>query len=57
MEKNKTKSPWLALIFSLIIPGLGQVYSGLLLRGAVFLVVNIGIQLPILVGYLSPDVY
>ncbi|MEI8011763.1 MAG: signal peptidase I [Candidatus Omnitrophota bacterium] len=57
MEKNKTKSPWLALILSLIIPGLGQVYSGLLLRGAVFLVVNIGIQWPILVGYLSPDVY
>jgi len=52
MAKTKNKRRiWLAVLFSLIMPGLGQVYCGKLTRGLVFNFFNI-LPLPIIIGLL-----
>lgn len=38
----KSKDPFLALMFSFMFPGLGQIYSGRLKRGVLFLTVHLG---------------
>jgi signal peptidase I len=38
MEKQKTRSPELAFLLSLVIPGLGQLYNGNLMKGLLLLV-------------------
>ena len=49
--KNKRRI-WLAVMFSLIMPGLGQVYCGKLARGLVLNFLNI-LPLPIIIGLFS----
>lgn len=49
--RNKRRI-WVALIFSLIMPGLGQVYCGKLARGLVLNFLNI-LPLPVIIGLLS----
>ena len=49
--KNKRRI-WVAIMFSLIMPGLGQVYCGKLARGLVFNFLNI-LPLPIVIGLFS----
>lgn len=39
MNENR-KRPWLAVLLSAFIPGLGQIYNGTLARGAVLLAMN-----------------
>ena len=43
---------WLAIVFSLVMPGLGQVYCGKLARGLVFTFLNL-LVLPIMIALLS----
>jgi signal peptidase I len=51
--KNRHKRHiWLAVLLSLIMPGLGQVYCGRLKRGLIFNFLNI-LQLPIIIGLFS----
>jgi TM2 domain-containing membrane protein YozV len=53
--RGKRKSPLLAALLSLIIPGLGQVYAGDLLRGFA-LVAGLGISLcliALIIGFLT----
>ena len=49
--KNKRRI-WLAAMLSLIMPGLGHVYCGKLLRGLVFNFLNI-LPLPVIIGLFS----
>jgi len=49
--KNKRRI-WVAIMFSLIMPGLGQVYCGKLARGLVLNFLNI-LPLPIIIGLFS----
>lgn len=41
MEGQKEKSPWLAAILTLLVPGLGQAYAGRYDRGLVILAVTV----------------
>ncbi len=43
---------WVGIMFSLIMPGLGQVYCGKLARGLVFNFLNI-LPLPLIIGLFS----
>jgi signal peptidase I len=51
LSKNKRRI-WVAIMFSLIMPGLGQVYCGKLARGLVLNFLNI-LPLPIIIGLFS----
>lgn len=56
MGPESSRKKWLALLLSLIMPGLGQIYCGELLRGACFLVLFIFAPLLIVkVTVLLPD--
>ena len=46
---GRKRHVWVAIMFSLIMPGLGQVYCGKLARGLVLNFLNI-LPLPIIVG-------
>lgn len=41
MEDEKVKSPWLAAVLTVVIPGLGQAYAGRYDRGLVILAVTV----------------
>ncbi|GBD39135.1 MAG: hypothetical protein KatS3mg078_0022 [Deltaproteobacteria bacterium] len=51
-QGSKKKNPLLALILSVIFPGLGQIYNGQVLKGVVIAVVNVSINL-LLIGPLE----
>ncbi len=43
MSNPKTKSPWLSVFLTMLVPGLGQMYSGLWIRGLLLWFAVIGI--------------
>ena len=49
IAKNNKRRPWAAIMLSLIMPGLGQVYCGKLARGLVLTFLNI-LPIPIVLG-------
>ena len=36
------KQPWLAILLSIVFTGLGQLYNGQILKGLLFMVIQIG---------------
>lgn len=42
LQKKHAHSRWLALLFSALIPGAGQIYNGEFLKGALILAVTMG---------------
>jgi signal peptidase I len=49
---GSTRKPWVAVVLSSVVPGLGQMYNGQLLKGALCLVVVCALALP--VAFLVP---
>ncbi len=56
MEKKRhySKEPWLAVVLSSLLMGIGQIYTGRLLRGIVLLLTDIVLQCSIILSILSP---
>ena len=40
-QTNGEKEPWLAVILSMLFPGLGQMYSGYVIRGCLWLIPDV----------------
>ena len=38
----RMKQPWLAILFTIVFTGLGQLYNGQILKGLLFMVIQIG---------------
>lgn len=52
----KPKEPLLAVIWSIILPGLGQIYSGRFLRGILFFVVPLIIAISVFLYLINPNI-
>ncbi|MBI4040970.1 MAG: signal peptidase I [Deltaproteobacteria bacterium] len=56
IKQNKPRKPWLALVLGMIMPGLGHVYTGQLMKGVpFFLMFSFLIPASILLGLYAPD--
>lgn len=49
-ENNNPRKPWLAFILSVLLPGLGQVYNGRPLKGALFWISLLALSILIWIG-------
>ncbi|MCT7967240.1 signal peptidase I [Laspinema sp. D1] len=55
-QLQSEKQPWIAVILSRVIPGIGQIYAGYLLRGVIIFAVWSGSAMMALLSLLQPDI-
>lgn len=55
MNNLKPKEPLLAVMLSVILTGLGQVYAGRVLRGVIFFLVPLFAVIPLLLYFINPN--
>lgn len=56
MVNIKSKEPLIALMLTMLLPGLGQIYSGYVKRGIAFLLINIVAVVGVLSYFLNPQI-
>jgi len=55
MENTKPKEPLLAIMFAIMVTGLGQLYAGKILRGVLFFLIPIIVVIPAILYLFNPN--